>query len=555
MAAWREELLVATGLAAECMLDAPQDVTAFRKALGTLGQAARVSRVYVFEIRRDAAGRELCTQIHEWCAPGVDSQADNPDLRDFPMRDAGFGRWLDEMDQDRPIYGAVSDFPAPERAVLEPQGIVSLAAVPVSRHDVLWGFIGFDDCLHPQKWTADTIGCLRVAARVLGAALERMQFQERSEALEVEYRSLIESLDSVVFRVGTTGRWTFLSPAWNSQLGWAVEASVGRPILRFVAPADRRRALRVWRRIALNHRALERVELRFHTADGRERWMLATVRLSCPAQQPERHITGTLIDITAAKIAEAELISARVAAEAANKAKSDFVSAMSHELRTPLNAVIGLSESLLAMPEEIDAARMQRYLGMIRDNGRQLLFQINDILDWVRLDASKVQLNLTRFDLGPVMTAAIDQAQRAAKEKSLAMVLNRPVEPVLIQADERLIRQVVSNLLNNALKFTPAGGRVEVTLRIRPEGGTVLVFKDTGIGIPVDQRDRLFKPFSQLNPASDRPFGGTGLGLSLVDRIVRLHGGQVSVESASGLGSVFTVELPASVPRPPVGSL
>lgn len=554
LAAWREELLVATGLAAERMLNAPQNVEAFRAALGILGEAARVSRVYVFEIARDAAGSERCTQTHEWCAVGVGSEADNPNLRDFPMRAAGFGRWLDEMERDRPIYGQVSDFPEAEGVVLKAQGILSLAAVPVFRQEVLWGFIGFDDCLHAQKWTVDTIGCLQVAARVLGAALERMQYQRRSESLEAEYRGLVESLDSVVFRAEANGYWTFVSPAWTARLGWDVEATVGHPIIRFVAPSDRRRVLQLWRQALCDGKCPDRVEILFRAADGGTRWMLANVRIQDAATQAARVVTGTLVDITAAKAAEAELISAREAAEAANKAKSDFMSAMSHELRTPLNAVIGLSESLLEMTTQVDAERMQRYLGMIRDSGRQLLAQINDILDLVRIDAARVQLIPSRFDLGSAMAAAADRAQRVAASRGLVVVLNRPAEVTMVQADERLLRQVVNNLLSNAIKFTPAGGRVELSLRLRPDGGPSIVVKDTGIGIPEDRRDQLFKPFSQLDSSHSRPVGGTGLGLALVDRLVRLHGGRVLVESTVGAGSVFTVELPASVVSPSVPS-
>jgi PAS domain S-box-containing protein len=552
LAAWREELLVATGLAAERMLNAPQNVDAFRAALGTLGEAARVSRVYVFEIARDLTGRELCTQIHEWCAAGIASEAENPNLRDFPMREAGFGRWLDEMGRDRPIFGRISDFPPAERAVLEGQGILSLAAVPVLRQRLLWGFIGFDDCWQAQKWTVDTIGCLQVAARVLGAALERMQYQRRSESLEAEYRELVESLESVVFRATADGHWTFLSPAWTARLGWKVETSVGRPIIGFVASSDRRRVLEMWRRALHEGRYPERVEILFRSAEGGACWMLANVRVQDAPIPAARVVTGTLIDITAAKEAEAEPISAREAAEAANKVKSDFMSAMSHELRTPLNAVIGLSESLLEMTTAIDTERMQRYLGMIRDSGRQLLAQINDVLDLVRIDASRVQLSPTRFDLGVVLAAAADRSRRDAGTKGLSVVLNRPPEAIMVQADERLLRQVVNNLVSNAIKFTPARGRVELSLRLRADGGPSIVVRDTGIGIPEDRRDELFKPFSKLVSLPGHQAGGTGLGLALVDRLVRLHGGRVTVESAVGSGSVFTVELPASVMSPPV---
>ena len=549
LAAWREELLTATGHAAERMLNGLLDAHAFQAALGILGEAAHVDRVYVFAIHDGVDGELACSQTYEWCAPGVEPQAGNPDLHNFPLLAAGFGRWVEELSADRPVYGDLSEFPALEREFLELQGIRSIAVMPVLQHGKLWGFIGFDDCTHHHKWTSDTIGCLHVAARILSAALERLDYKHRSESLEADYRNLVESLDNIVFRLSRNGQWTFLSSAWETQLGWTVPASLGRSAVRFVHPGDRRGVFASWRRLCQEDSAPFRGEVRVLRPDGTVRWMLVNARVQA-GPGSGNVMTGTLTDISTSKQIEADLIAARVAAESANKAKSDFLSTMSHELRTPLNAVIGLSESLMEMGASFDADRTKRYLGIIHNSGRQLLTQIDDILELARIEAGRTQLNPVPFNLTSLMSSVAEWAQRDARGKSQEVVFQRPSEPIVVNADERIVRQLLQNLVSNAVKFTPPNGRIVLRVERRPEGGVTLAVSDTGIGIPENKRHLLFKPFSQLDASMSRRFGGTGLGLSLVDRLARLHGATVDVQSVVGEGSTFSVSLPASAAPP-----
>jgi PAS domain S-box-containing protein len=469
LAAWREELLAATGRAAERMLNGQLDAQAFQAALGILGQAAHVDRVYVFAIHDGVDGELACSQTYEWCAAGVEPQVDNPDLHNMPLLAGGFGRWIEELSADRPVYGDVSDFPVAERKVLDPQGIRSLAVMPVLRHAKLWGFIGFDDCTHHHKWTSDTIGCLHVAARVLSAALERLDYKHRSESLEADYRNLVESLDNIVFRLSQDGKWSFLSPAWETQLGWTLPASLGRPAIRFVHPTDRRSVVANWRRLRQDQSVPFRSEVRVLRPDGILRWMLVNARVQAGPDGSGGVMTGTLTDISASKQIEADLIAARIAAESANKAKSDFLSTMSHELRTPLNAVIGLSESLIEMGASFEADRTKRYLGIIHNSGRQLLAQIDDILELARIEAGRTQLNPVPFDLTSLLSSLAEWAQREARATSQQIIFQRPAEAVVVNADERLLRQMLQNLVSNAMKFTPPNGQVELRVERRPE--------------------------------------------------------------------------------------
>lgn len=552
---WREAILTVTGQAAERILGSQLDHEAFTDALRLLGEATRVSRVYVFQNHGLPDGRIASSQRYEWCGSGVVPQLDNPDLQGLCLEDAGFGRWIAEFAANRPIFGVVSDFPESEQALLTGQGIVSLVAMPIFTHGALWGFIGFDDCVVAHRWTNDTVGCLRVAARVLGSAFERMDYKRQSDRLLAEYQQLLDSVSEVLFRADCEGRWQFLSPAWVEMSGWEVAQSVGRPYTEFLQASDREAMERVFAEVVCGVRTLGRCETRLQRASGEARWTLFTLRLLRDLRGRAQGVAGTITDIHEAKESEAALIEARTAAEAANRAKSEFLSTMSHELRTPLNAVLGLTESLLEMEPPYDPERTRRYLGIIHRSGKQLLAQINDILDLARIEAGRVEPDRVRTDLGLLCASAAEGVRKEAAAKSLTVDVGRAAAGPVAMVDERLFRQVLSNLLGNAVKFTPEGGRISISASVAADGRRAeLAVRDTGIGIAPEKIGLLFKPFTQADSSLSRRFGGTGLGLAIVDRLVRLHGGMIRVESTPGVGSVFVIDLPlADQVSPPSG--
>jgi signal transduction histidine kinase len=215
---------------------------------------------------------------------------------------------------------------------------------------------------------------------------------------------------------------------------------------------------------------------------------------------------------------------------------------MSHELRTPLNAIIGFSEVLSeGMFGDINAKQAE-YLGDILDSGRHLLSLINDILDLSKIEAGRMELELAVFDLPQALEDAMILVRERATRRAIA--LHKAVDPQLgaIRADERKVKQVVLNLLSNALKFTPEGGRIEV--RAVPTDGAVEVsVEDTGIGIAPEDQEAVFEEFRQVGLA-DKKAEGTGLGLALCRKFVELHGGRIWVKSQVGVGSTFTFTLP-----------
>lgn len=257
----------------------------------------------------------------------------------------------------------------------------------------------------------------------------------------------------------------------------------------------------------------------------------------------EDTLIETFIDITDLKRARDELIFARDAAEAANRAKSAFLANMSHEIRTPLNAILGFAQILKL--EEKDQAKKEK-LSVIMQSGENLLRILNDILDFSRIEAGKIDLFNVDFSLEELCGEILAIFSIRAKEKGIG-IEGRRIDGALprVRGDKQRITQIVSNLVDNAIKFTEEGS---VTLEYRFEDGKV-VFRviDTGIGIPPEKQFAIFQPFDQVDPSITRRYGGTGLGLAIVRQLVEMMQGTIECCSAVGEGTVFTVALPLAV--------
>jgi signal transduction histidine kinase len=313
-------------------------------------------------------------------------------------------------------------------------------------------------------------------------------------------------------------------------------------MLTLVHPDDRGRATRVNERLARDGGTAE-LTFRAVTAGGAERTLQSISRAEPgPDGRPAR-LTGVLLDVTAQVAREADLRDARDRAEAADRAKSDFLANMSHEIRTPLTAIIGFAQLL---GEETGEA-YRDLVGPIESGGLRLLDTLNSVLDLARMDAGHDTLQLTPVDAGAEVRAVV--AMLAPRATGVAVIADIAAGVPRALADRPALSRVLANLVSNAVKFTQAG-EVRVSVRPAPDGGVTVTVADTGAGMSADFMATLYEPFRQASTGWGRSHEGTGLGLTITQRLVHAMGGTLSVESAVGRGSVFTLHLAAAPERP-----
>ena len=394
----------------------------------------------------------------------------------------------------------------------------------------------------------------------LGDAFNRMAatVEARTAALAVSerrFRDVAEVAGDFFWERDAQGCVTFLSDRFTEATGMPAAELVGKPggtLGRMMAPGGDSARLGT----AISRREPFRDLTLCVTLPSGERrwWRLSGKPFFDEASGAFLGFRGAGSEVTATTFAEQELRVAKEAAEAANVAKSEFLATMSHELRTPLNAVIGFSE---IMQQELlgpmGVAAYRDYAADITQSGRHLLAMINDILDFAKIDAGRLQLSEEAVDVVLVARRAARAVEPLAQASAIAVAVTSALPELAVWADERRLRQVLLNLVSNAVKFTPKDGSVEIELSRGAGGQTQIAVRDTGIGIAAADLPRVIEPFRQADSGHARRHDGTGLGLAICDRLVRLHGGTLSLTSALGRGTVVTVTLPASRSLPGVG--
>ncbi len=371
---------------------------------------------------------------------------------------------------------------------------------------------------------------------------------------EDRYSLLAANMTDVISRHRRNGAVTFISPAAGRIFGLDAHDLMGHGLFDRVHVADRPAFLATIADTANDggERAVE-FRARREVADrrpGEQSFLWVEMRCRAfdgaarAARNGERDVVAVMRDITERKAQEQAIEEARAEAEEANAAKSRFLATMSHELRTPLNAVIGFSEMLLREEEmRLDAARRLDYARLIHDSGNHLLSVVNLVLDMSKIESGNFVITPEPCSLTSVVRNCCELLTLRANEAGLDMVMRLPKDIPEIVADKRALKQVLLNLISNAIKFTDRGGRV--TVSAKAEGAHVCVsVQDTGIGIATDDLARLGDPFFQARAAYNRPYDGTGLGLSIVKGLVHLHGGSVSVDSTVGVGTTVSVRIP-----------
>src|SRR5579871_936135 len=412
--------------------------------------------------------------------------------------------------------------------------------------------IGRDGTVHLRIRRTDGRWCPAIVNMAnLGSGKLRIQLQtneiELAHRRELQMRRVVEgSLQGII--VLTPTEVLYMNDGYARLVGYPSArqflASHKTLSIEYVHPDDRQMITDRIRARTAGENILSQYEYRMLTRDGATRWVSVTATLVQWDGKPASLSWAT--DITERKLMEDELRSSKEAAEFANRSKTEFLANMSHELRTPLNAIIGFSEVIAA--ESLGKVGNAKYIEYARDittSGRLLLDLINDVLDLSKIEAGKLQLRESEFSVGDLAFDCETLLRDRVRQCGVALS-NEVAAGTLIKADQRAVKQVLLNFLSNAIKFTFEGGRVCIRTAPSVDGGLRLMVEDTGIGMSEADIRIALAPYGQIDSKLARKHQGTGLGLPLSQSLMRLHGGDIEIESTPGKGTVMTACFPCA---------
>ncbi len=504
--------------------------------LQRLGQLFSVERSYLFFFSADLM---QLTNTHEWCAGGVESLKNR-----YRHASADWMPWYKQCMREKravhlPDIGMLPPGAESEKRVFQSQNIRSILCLPtVSGKGVLTGFMGFDAVSRRRRWPEEQIDILQLLADTIGGARARQEAEDALRESEMKYRSIVEIIPDLIIKTNHKG--AYLDIIAQEELLFKPREELLGTLISDALPERQAEAFMNGLKKSIDERVLQVVEYELEVPAGT---LYFEARIF-PSVGKEAF--AMIRDMTERKRTEQALVVAKNEADRANRAKSVFVSNMSHEIRTPLNAILGFT-SLLERDKSL-TKRQAEQIGTIKRSGRHLLDLINDILDMSSIEAGHFKLQESDFRLDDLLHELEMMFRLWAEEKGLRFVMERSDDlPRCVWGDAAKLRQVLVNLLGNAVKFTETG---DVTVRAVTDkdgrdGGKLRLavsVEDTGPGIPKKDLGRIFEAFYQSECA--RHAEGTGLGLAISRSIVELMGGRLTVDSRVGRGSCFRFAIP-----------
>jgi signal transduction histidine kinase/CheY-like chemotaxis protein len=570
---------------------------AIHETLRDIGSVLHTEQVYLFKIYDDAT----MSRTHAWTAGVARSQNETPQKMDI----TSFSWTTDKLRANEVI--AVSDtsqLPSPERELHERQGFLSALIVPVFIRGDLYGFLGLAETKQHRQWQNEEIGFLRNAAEIFGRAFERAQaeafLQQRTLELatlnavaqalsaSLELKELLdEALSRTVYALGFSGGLIYLSDectdemTLHSYIGLAMPVvermnsqrldgalcdficQQGKPLalkdLGDAAPVDvsglLEAGLRSYVGVPIVHK--ERIlgtlclfDVTPHAISSNDCALLTAIgqEIGVAVENARLFEAVEAARLELQQRAEA-LQQANVRLQELDRLKSQFLANMSHELRTPLNSIIGFSEVLLDDLIGEMPANQKECVRDILSSGEHLLALINDVLDLSKIEAGRMTLEPMAFNVAEWLKEIQATITPLVKKKSQALSVEIADDLPPLTADRFRIKQVLLNLLSNANKFTPEGGRITLSCRLADPVTVLFSIADTGIGIKAQDQEIIFQEFRRADDSAVREITGTGLGLTISKRLVELHGGRIWVESEYGHGATFSLLLPLAGPR------
>jgi PAS domain S-box-containing protein len=386
----------------------------------------------------------------------------------------------------------------------------------------------------PRAWPEEDRRLIREVADRTWATLERARAEAALRQSEERFRSLVEPWAQAVWETDEAGIAIGAVPTWEEYTGQSIEESIGEGWAAVVHPDDRDDTVRRWRE-ALRTGTPLTSEFRTRTTDGRWRWTNARCVPVRDAEGRVRKWFGMNIDITDRRQAEESL-------KEANRAKDEFLAILAHELRNPLAPLVNGLE--LLKPGHADHRTLEQARAMMARQVGQLVRLTDDLLDVSRISRGKVRLRRELVTLEDVVQQAVETSRPWIEASGNTLDVHLPAQPITLDGDATRLSQVFSNLLNNAAKYSAAGGHIELSAA-REQQQVVIRVRDTGVGIPPDMLQHVFGMFTQVDRSLEKAQGGLGVGLSLAKGLVELHGGSIAAHSEGpGRGSEFVVRLP-----------
>ncbi|MDJ0601235.1 MAG: PAS domain S-box protein [Crocosphaera sp.] len=522
--------------------------TAVHFILEALGKFTKCDRSYII---RYSNQEKAWSMVHEWCnqyTPSIIHDSQNISLEVFPW-------FFQQLIEGKSIcINNLDDFP-PE-AIAEKEAYQNslspnLLVVPMMTGGQTVGYLGIDSNIY-KSWTKEDVNLLKLVGELMAIAEARAIAEEAQNESQARFAGILDNANEAIISIDEQQKITLFNHAAEEIFSYTSDEVLGQPFNMLIPSRftnDHYQHVTNFQNTSETARQMGgRRPVFGQRKDGTE--FLAEVSISKIKLRGKTIFTAIIRDITERKQAEEALKQAKEQADAANRAKSEFLASMSHELRTPLNAILGFTQ-VMQGDQSLKEEHKQN-LEIIGRSGEHLLELINDILEMTKIEAGRTTFNTTQFDLHRLLDNLESMLHLKAEEKNLQLLFEKnPGLPQYIETDEGKLRQVLINLLGNAIKFTEEGG---VILRIKTSETTtenptiILTFEveDTGPGIAIEEVDQLFEAFGQTETGRNSN-EGTGLGLPISHKFVQLMGGEITVSSILGRGSLFSFTIQANL--------